>query len=212
MFDGLDENDFSNVVTMLVSRGVQAIDAQRLVTSMVKGTSYNQGPTGFFGLYGQGGLSRAARRHRSLNVEGLEVLDLRSTRPDGENWDFSRASDRAWALRLLRQQKPMWVIASPPCTAFSVINRNLNFVRMSPEEVNRRVEEGMVHIRFVCKVYQYQLRHGRYFLHEHPRSASSWGTSHIQNILKHKSVHVTKCHQCQYGALPRAMPEATLRF
>ena len=46
---------------MLVSHGVQPIEAQRLVTSLAKGTSLSQGPTGFFELYGQGGLARAAK-------------------------------------------------------------------------------------------------------------------------------------------------------
>ena len=86
MFEGADEGDFTSVVAMLVGHGVQAIDAQRLVTSMVKGTSFNQGKTGFFELYGRGGLSRAARRHKGLNVQGLEVLYIKSQSPDGESW------------------------------------------------------------------------------------------------------------------------------
>ena len=186
---------------MLVSNGVQPVDAQRLVTSLAKGTSINGEPTGFFELYGQGGLSKAAKRFKGLNVRGLEVLDLRSARPDGVNWDFTRQSDRLWALRLLREQQPMWVIASPPCTPFSVLNQNCNFGKMDPADVQAKIDEGMVHLRFVCKVYQYQIRNNRYFLHEHPRLAKSWSTSPVQNILKHDSVYVTKCDQCQYGAV-----------
>ena len=117
VFEGAKEDDFSSVVTMLVGHGVQPIDAQRFVTSLVKGESGNEDATGFVELYGQGGLSKAAKRFKGLNVRGLEVLDLRSARPDGESWDFTRQSDRLRALRLLREQQPMWVIAAPPCTA-----------------------------------------------------------------------------------------------
>ena len=121
VFEDLDENEFSQVVTLLVSHGVDEVDAQRFVCSAVKGQSQNE-PTGFFELYGRGGLSKAAKRYRGLNVEGLQVLDLRTSRPDGEAWDFTRKHDRHWALRLLREQQPTWVIAAPPCTAFSSLN------------------------------------------------------------------------------------------
>ena len=90
----------------------------------------------------QGGLKRAADRVPHLNVRGLQVLDLRTLRPDGEYWDFTRPKDRAWALRLLREQKPRWVIAAPPCTAFSVLNRNLNFAKMTQAQVDRLLTKG----------------------------------------------------------------------
>ena len=142
VFDGADENDFKSVVTMLVAHGVQVVDAQRFVTSMVKGKPCNNDATGFFELYGRGGLSKAARKYRSLNVEGLEVLDLRTARPDGECWDFTRKEDIAWAMRLLREQQPMWVIAAPPCTAFSILNQNWIFPKMAEADVRRKVDEG----------------------------------------------------------------------
>ena len=85
----------------------------------------------------------------------------------------------------------------------SVLNHNCNVPRMDADAVRAKIEEGMAHIRFVCKIYQYQIRHRRYFLHEHPRSAKSWSALPIQNDLKHDSVYVTKCHQCQYGAISR---------
>ena len=70
-----------------------------------------------------------------LNARGLEGLDLRSLKPDGKPWNFARPKGRAGALRLLRGQKPRWVIAASPCTSFSVPNRNLTFRRMSEQEV-----------------------------------------------------------------------------
>ena len=94
---------------------------------------------GSLNFMANGGLTRAAARHKSLNVQGLEVLDLRTTRPDGECWDFTRKADRQWALRLLRELQSMWVTAAPPCTAFSVLNHSLNYPKLPPEEVDRRV-------------------------------------------------------------------------
>ena len=117
---------FTDVVSLLVPRVVTQVDAQRFVTSVTK-AEHGSGRTTFFELYGQGGLSRAARRYRGLNVQGLGVLDLRSHRPDGEPWGFTRKRDRAWALRVLRRQRPTWAIAAPPCTAFAFVNHNVNY-------------------------------------------------------------------------------------
>ena len=103
-------------------------------------------------------------------------------------------------MRLIYEECPRWIIASPPCTDFCVRNFAWNHPKMPADEVDRRLREAMLHIKFVCKRYRHQLRHGRYFLHEHPRSARSWKTQPIQHVLKNPSVHVTTCHQCQYGA------------
>ena len=200
VFEGYDEGDCKSAVNLLVSHGVQPIDAQRHVCNLMKGRSTGE-PVGFFELYGQGGLKRAADQNPSLNVAGLEVLDLRTLRPDGRPWDFTKPKDRAWALRLLREQKPRWVVAAPPCTAFSVLNVNLNYGRMPAEEVKRKVEEGLVHLRFVAKVYAHHIRHGNYVLHEHPRGSHSWKTAPIQQLLRRPDVHVIRADQCQFGAV-----------
>ena len=130
---------------------------------------------GSLNFMAKGGLTRAAARHKSLHVQGLEVLDLRTTRQDGECWDFTRKADRQWALRLLRELQPMWVIAAPPCTAFSVLNHNLNYPKLPEQEVRRRVEEGMVHIKFVCKIYHFQLKHNRQFFARAPTQCKVMG-------------------------------------
>ena len=142
MFEDANEDDFTSVVSMLVCNGVQAIDAQRLVTSMVKGVSFSESKTGFVELYVRGRLTRAAGRYKGLDVHGLEVWDLRKARPDGETWRCSRLADRRWALKLLREHQPMRVIAAPPCTAVSMNNHNWNYQNMAEGEVKRRIEGG----------------------------------------------------------------------
>ena len=66
----------------LVAHGVGHVDAQRFVCNAIKGRDHKDPPTGIFELYGRGGLSRAARSYRGLNVRGLEVLGLRGPRTD----------------------------------------------------------------------------------------------------------------------------------
>ena len=106
--------------------------------------------------------------------------------------DFRRKRDRAWALRLLREQRPTWVISAPPCTAFTVLNQNVNYPKMAPQEMERRMQEGLLHLKFVAKIYRFQMRHNKYVLHEHPKSARSWSSDPIKSILKMPDVFVTK--------------------
>ena len=127
-------------------------------------------------------------------------MDLRTLKPNGEPWDFSRAADRALAMKMVREKRPQWIIAAPPCTPFSVLNFNMNYPRMTAEEVQAKLEEGRVHLQFVCRLYRYQVKHGGYFLHEHPRTARSWREPCVQRLLKRSDVHVAKCDQCEFGA------------
>ena len=80
------EPDYEDVVAMLVDCGVQPVDAKRYVTSVVKHP--NEGT--FWEVYGKGILGRAALRQTDINIVGLMALDLRSRRPDGQHWDFTR--------------------------------------------------------------------------------------------------------------------------
>ena len=57
----------------------------------------------------------------------------------------------------------------------------------------------MVHLRFVCELYQEQMDAGRYFLHEHPAGATSWGEECIEELLAQQGVEVATCDRCQYG-------------
>ena len=67
---------------------------------------------------------------------------------------FSRRSDRDWVFKLLDEEQPLWVVGSPPCTSFSSLNHGLNYPKMEAEEVQRRWDDGMTHLRFVCKFYR----------------------------------------------------------
>lgn len=202
IFDDDDGHVFSQVASCLVSRNVDEVDAQRCACSTVKGAdaSLPKGPTGIVGLHGQGGLARAARRRRSLNLKGLEVLDMRTNRPDGEPWNFDNKTDRGWALRLQGEQRPTWAIAPPPCTAFTVQINTTKYPKMHVDEVRKRIQQGMVHLKCVAKIYRYQVRHDRCVRHTQPRAARSWRTAPIQRALKHPSALGTSCHQCRYGA------------
>ena len=144
--DATEEADrqFGMDVDMLVAMGVTPADACNAVGDAL-GKSRS---TDFFECYGRGGLCDEASRG-PLGVKGLGALDFACPRADGSMWDFSRPTDRQEALSMVETQDPDWIIGSPPCTSFSVLNHGLNILKMAPEEVDRRVAEGMKHIKFV---------------------------------------------------------------
>ena len=108
---------------------------------------------------------------RALNVHGIDALDLRTFKKNGDPWNFELRQDREEALQLIDDTKPTWVIGSPPCTYFSAWQK-INFKKIPAEEVARRLAMRRVHLKFVAKVYRKQIRAGRYLSHNNPSGAS----------------------------------------
>ena len=131
------------------------------------------------------------------------ALDLSCTDPlDGRPWDFSFKDKRERARKLLRRQRPLYLVGSPECKAFSTWQA-LNAMRHGPEvaaRLERAKTEAMVHLRFVVELYWEQLLGGRYFLHEHPAAATSWQEKSMQQLMRAPGVQRVVADQCQYGA------------
>ena len=92
----------------------------------------------------------------------------------------------------------MFPIGSPMCTAFSTL-QFMNAQVRDPNVVHREYLQAMIHLRFVCELYAMQLEQGRYFVHEHPAGATSWGEACIQAVLNNEGVETVVMEQCQYG-------------
>ena len=103
-------------------------------------------------------------------------------------------------MKYIRENRPTWVIGSPPCTAFSLL-QGLNFKKMAPERVKAILNEGRRHLHFVISLYKIELEEGRQFLHERPQGASSWRDPQMLKLLNHRRVKTTVSDQCQYGLL-----------
>ena len=135
------------------------------------------------------------------------AFDLTVTDPlDGFPWDFSRASKRSRARALLREQKPLLLIGSPECKAFSTW-MSLNRARArNVEDINKALNRFKKHLEFVASLYEEQLEGNMYFLHEHPLHASSWTVPAIEAIWKRPGVQRVHGDQCQFGAEVRDGP------
>ena len=151
------------------------------------------------GVYGRGNIVTAANGpHKSLDVEGLSALDLATTKSNGEHWDFSRRSHRDAARRMVADLEPTWLIGSPPCTTFSSW-QYVNYALLPPEEVERKKNAGLVHLKYVAQLYKEQVKGGRHLLHEHPLSAMSWSEPCMQEIMAIPGVGESLCDQCRCG-------------
>ena len=80
-------------------------------------------------------------------------MDVTPHKPDGTHWDFSRRADRHLAERLLDQDQPDWAEGSPPCTAYSLLNFGMNYPKMDPTDVQKKLRDANIHIDFYCRLY-----------------------------------------------------------
>ena len=111
------------------------------------------------------------------------ALDLTTADEDGSLWDFDTKVVRDRAMAKVRSERPQLLIGSPMCTAFSTWQRIHNLIR-DPVAVAAEKRRAVEHLSFCIELYKGQLRHGRYFLHEHPAYATSWQETVIQQMLK----------------------------
>ena len=201
MMDGeepfnLSDPSAEQMLDSLIGAGSN-LQAAELFTFAVMG---KYSPATLVEVFGRGGISDEANGpRRALNIQGLAALDIRTLKPNGEPWDFNKRADRNEARNLIDKLEPTWLIGSPPCTAFSIWNRNMNYPKMDRDRVNELIAEGQKHLQFVASLYRKQMRAGRHFLHEHPASALSWSEKVISSLAKLPGVHCVVADQCQYG-------------
>ena len=139
-----------------------------------------------------------ARRRAKYGLDAGVALDLTTEDAQGRRWDFDDADTRDRAEALLDEQRPLLLIGSPMCTAFSRLLR-ISAAKRDPKVVAELREKAMVHLRFACKLYLKQIQRGCYFLHEHPQSADSWEEPCVQEVMSQGGVRRVITDQCQFG-------------
>ena len=55
------------------------------------------------------------------------------------------------------------------------------------------------HMELMMEIYQLQIDGGRYFVHEHPESASLWKLGAVRKIAVQDAVMTVVGDQCEYG-------------
>ena len=190
---------YSDLVDSLQVAGVHVLDAVRYAKSMI---TTNKDASTLVAFYGSGRLCGAAHaRRRALNVQGLGAFDLRTIRRDGQPWDFRKKSHRVEAEAYVREQKPEWLIGSPPCTPFCNLNQYLNYPKLPREQVQKLKADGMLHLTFMCRLYRLKSDGGRFFLHEHPQTAVSWVERCMLKTAQLPNVDAVVGDLCQFGLM-----------
>ena len=93
---------------------------------------------------------------------------------------------------------PLIVLGAPPCTVFSSM-QNINQKHHGTPEWQRRYAEGFTLLQFSVEVYWDQISRGKFFLHEHPATASSWDLLIICELAEHPGVTIVTGDMCRWG-------------
>ena len=99
---------------------------------------------------------------------------------------------------MIMQGKPMFVIGSPPCTAFSTM-QNLSKGKRNPEVVEEELRQAKEHMRFCIEIYIMQVEARRCFVHEHPVGASSWDMKEMIELMMGEDVGTVTVDMCSFG-------------
>ena len=140
-----------------------------------------------------------AKRYGGTQLVPGWSLDLTRLDPKtGRAWDLSNPKVQSRVIKMVAEGKPLFVIGSPPCTAFSSM-QNLSAHKRDPKVINEERRRGERHLNFCIKVYLQQVKAGRFFVHEHPDAASSWKIEGMIELMMMAGVDAARVDMCQFG-------------
>ena len=134
--------------------------------------------------------------HAKLNP-GWSV-DEKVKKENGRGWDLRLKPDQDSVMKMVSRDAPALLIGCPPCTMFSQM-QTANKKRIAREVWEARLDEAKDMMKFAVKAYREQHRQGRYFLHEHPRWATSWKMPEMRNLMQQEGVFVVHADMCRFG-------------
>ena len=76
--------------------------------------------------------------------------------------------------------------------------QNLNKAKRDPVEIAKTEKEGRKHLHTSVDAYWTQLNAGRFFLHEHPRWATSWSDAKLQELQNDPRVYTVNGPMCRW--------------
>ena len=148
-----------------------------------------------------------ACQEKGIRTTSLPAFDL------SEGWDFFNPKHRKELWRVLTEEEPDLVVLTPECKAFSQM-MNVNWERMSAEEVERVRVSCMAMFQFCIRVAEHQIRNKKHFLLEQPDGASSWDTQAAKWLAMQLEVESVSFDQCRFGLNPsgRGLSKKRTRF
>ena len=151
-------------------------------------------------LYSRPRVSKEAQRQGMQAGTSFDLLT---------GFDLSKQEDQIRCMRILKEEDPDLITISPPCGPFSMV-QNLNYPKMDVKKAMCIITAGVAHLEFAMKVFEWQVRRGKWALFEHPKEAASWKEPCVQRAWSLEGVERVVGDQCQYGL--RVRPEEELNM
>ena len=113
-------------------------------------------------------------------------------------WDLSDPVQVKAMWKQLHEDRPLLIVLSPPCAAFSPL-QEWNFPRMSVRNAVRLIVGGLEHLELSMQIAKWQHRQGRYFMFEHPDLAKSWEEDCVEKVAEMEGVFRVTCDMCRFN-------------
>ena len=149
-------------------------------------------------LYSQ---PRVSAKAAEMGLQAGSSFDLKN------GYDFNKDVDRCRAWRKLKKERPDLLIVCPPCGPFSQL-QSWNYKRMEKGKAMVILGEGVAHLEFAMKVFEWQVRRGGLALFEHPAGSKAWQEDSVQRASRLEGVRRVVGDQCQFAL--RVRPEEEL--
>ena len=102
------------------------------------------------------------------------------------------------ASRELVRMDPDVLLVSPPCGPFSII-QELNYPKMGQRRAVLMLAEGLSHLEFAMKLFQWQVMRGRLAIFEHPATSKGWDEPCVERSAQMHGVERVRADQYAYG-------------
>ena len=117
-------------------------------------------------------------------------------------YDLSKYKVQREVEAKIDAEQPELLIGSPPCTKFSILQNLVRAKGLTHEQrdkFERDLAQAVKHVNFCVKLYHRQRVRGRYDLHEHPLTATSWQVPSMKTITSRQDNYIAECHMCAFG-------------
>ena len=141
----------------------------------------------------------------------LAARDYTTFNENGNRWDFSLENMREKARLEVMDMKPEFIIGSVMCTDWSVM-QNVSRKYLTDTEWKARMGNARSHRKFICELYRMQMEGGRYYVHEHPATASSWAEAVVQETMGMPDAWIVRTNMCRFGTTTKKAGHAGLSY
>jgi hypothetical protein len=115
-------------------------------------------------------------------------------------WNADLWEDRGAMLRWVDTTRPAVVIACPPCTMYSSLQRT-NKRKIGEGRWDEKMKVAAVYLKFAMLVCKMQAQRGDGFVFEHPETASSWADSDVASVAALDGVKQVTFDQCRFDLM-----------